>query len=301
MKEKVAAPAIGALGMPAAKRYSLSLWKDAAARFSRNRLALVGLAGVVGLTILALGADWLAPTGYATANYAEPWKFPSLRYPMGTDGLGRDVLSRVIYGARVSMAVGVGAQLIAFAAGIPLGALAGLYGGRVDYAISRLVDLMSSFPRLLFVILVMAMLGSGLTNIFIAVGISGWIQVCRLTRAQFLAHKEKDFVLAARAIGASDLRIMVSHLLPNSLGPLIVFMTLGIPEAIFTEAGLSFLGFGVNPPTPSWGQMVGESIDYLRSFWHLALFPALLIALTMLSFTLTGDGLRDALDPTMRK
>jgi oligopeptide transport system permease protein len=296
----MAAPQASALPLAAARPTPESgLWRDAVWRFRRNPLAVIGLVGVVALSLLAIFAPVLAPHHYAETNYEVAWQSPSWDYPFGTDGIGRDIFSRVIYGSRISMMVGVVAQAIALAIGLPLGIVAGYRGGVFDFAVTRVVDVMAAFPRLLFVILVMALLGSGLTNIFIAIGLTGWIGVCRLARAQVLSLKQKEFVLAGRAAGAPDRRLIMSYLLPNAIGPIITFVTLGIPEAIFTEAGLSFIGFGVNPPTASWGQMVGESVAYLRSYWHLATFPAAMIALTMLSFTLAGDGLRDALDPTM--
>jgi len=211
------------------------------------------------------------------------------------------VLSRMIYGARVSMTVGVVAECIVLAIGVPLGALAGYYGGRLDMLLMRFVDVMYAFPRLLFVIMIMSMLGRGLLNIFIAIGLTGWVRVARLTRAQMLSLKEREFCEAARAAGASNLAIMVRHLLPNALTPIIISLTFGIPEAIFTEAALSFIGVGISPPTPSWGQMVGENQQYIRSYWHLCVFPAVGIATIMLAFTFLGDGLRDALDPKLNE
>jgi ABC-type dipeptide/oligopeptide/nickel transport system permease subunit len=167
----------------------------------------------------------------------------------------------------------------------------------IDQVIMRVVDVLWSFPRLLLALLVMMALGSGLGNVLLILGITSWIPLCRLTRAEMLAHAEQEYVLSARALGATDWRIFRAHLLPNILGSLVVATTLGIPQAIFTEAGLSFLGLGINPPTPSWGQMVGQSLTYVRYYWHLALFPSVMIGVTMLGFALLGDGLRDALDP----
>jgi oligopeptide transport system permease protein len=218
----------------------------------------------------------------------------------GTDQLGRDVLSRMIYGARVSMLVGLGAQIIIVLIGVPMGAIAGYLGGRVDLVLTRIIDVMYAFPRLLFVILVMSMLGAGLMNIFIALGLTGWVGIARQTRAQVLSIKEKEFVEGARALGAGFLRVMTRHVMPSALTPIVVSITFGIPEAIFTEAALSFIGVGINPPTPSWGQMVGENQQFLRSYWHLCVFPSIAIAVTMLSFTFFGDGVRDALDPKLK-
>jgi ABC-type dipeptide/oligopeptide/nickel transport system permease subunit len=225
---------------------------------------------------------------------------PSREYPLGTDQLGRDLLSRMIYGARVSMLVGLGAQVIVVLIGVPIGALSGYVGGRTDMFLTRFIDVMYAFPRLLFVILLMSMLGAGLVNIFIAIGLTGWVGIARQTRAQVLAIKEKEFVDGARALGAGFRRLLVRHILPNALTPIVVAVTFGIPEAIFTEAALSFIGVGINPPTPSWGQMVGEGQQYIRSYWHLCVFPSIAIAVTMLSFTFFGDGVRDALDPKLK-
>jgi ABC-type dipeptide/oligopeptide/nickel transport system permease subunit len=211
------------------------------------------------------------------------------------------MFSRLIYGARVSMLVGVGAQLIVLAIGVPLGAIAGFYGGKIDLYLMRIVDVMYAFPTLLFVILIMSALGPGMVNIFIALGLTGWVTLCRLTRGQLLSLREKEYVLAAHAVGAKSGRIITKHLLPNALTPIIIAVTFGIPQAIFTEAALSFIGVGISPPTPSWGQMVGEYQTYLRSYWYLATFPSIAIGLTMLAFSFLGDGLRDALDPRMKR
>src|SRR3989442_1718276 len=189
---------------------------------------------------------------------------------------------------------------LAMAGGAVIGALSGYVGGRTDLFLTRFIDVMYAFPRLLFVILVMSMLGAGLTNIFIAIGLTGWVGIARQTRAQVLAIKQKEYVEGARALGSRAGRLLFRHVLPNALTPIVVAVTFGIPEAIFTEAALSFIGVGINPPTPSWGQMVGEGQQYIRSYWHLCVFPSIAIAITMLSFTFFGDGVRDALDPKLK-
>ncbi|HXH13040.1 MAG TPA: ABC transporter permease [Alphaproteobacteria bacterium] len=278
----------------------VSLWADAWRRLLRNRLAIFGGIVILGLGFLAVFADVLAPSHYTKANFLHAYEFPNRQFPLGTDPLGRDMLSRIIYGARVSMLVGFVAQFIVVSIGVPVGAVAGYYGGKVDLLIMRFVDVMYAFPRLLFVILLMSMLGAGLLNIFIAIGLTGWVNIARLTRAQILSLKEREFAEGARAAGAGGVRVLWNHLLPNALSPIIVAVTFGIPEAIFTEAALSFIGVGINPPTPSWGQMVGEYQQYILSYWHLCVFPSVAIALTMLSFTFLGDGVRDALDPKLR-
>jgi oligopeptide transport system permease protein len=279
----------------------VSLWRDAWRRLQRNRLAVLGSLVILVLGCVALLADVIAPYHYTKAHFLHAYEFPSRDFPLGTDPLGRDMLSRIIYGARISMLVGVVAQCIVVSVGVPVGAVSAYYGGKVDLAIMRFVDVMYAFPRLLFVILIMSMLGAGLFNIFIAIGLTGWVNVARLTRAQILSLKEKEFAEGAVAAGASGPWVLGRHLLPNALSPIIVAVTFGIPEAIFTEAALSFIGVGINPPTPSWGQMVGEYQQYILSYWHLCVFPSVAIALTMLSFTFLGDGVRDALDPKLRE
>ena len=252
------------------------------------------------LCVVAVFADLLAPLPYTKTDFGRLNELPSRDFPLGTDALGRDLLSRMIYGARVSMLVGLGAQLIVVAIGVPIGALSGYLGGRVDVLLTRFIDVMYAFPRLLFVILVMSMLGAGLVNIFIAIGLTGWVGIARQTRAQVLALKGTEFVDAARALGGGSARILTRHVLPNALTPIVVAVSFGIPEAIFTEAALSFIGVGINPPTPTWGQMVGEGQQYIRSNRHLCVFPSIAIAVTMLAFTFFGDGVRDALDPKLK-
>jgi oligopeptide transport system permease protein len=276
------------------------LTRDALRRLSRNRLALAGAAVVALLGLLAVFADVLAPYPYTKTNFDRIAEGPSTYHPLGTDQVGRDLFSRLIYGARISMLVGLGAQVIIVLIGVPIGAVSGHFGGRIDVLITRFIDVMYAFPRLLFVILVMSMLGAGLANIFIAIGLTGWVGIARQTRAQVLLLKQRDFVEAARALGVGGGRGLLRHVLPNALTPIVVVITLGIPEAIFTEAALSFIGVGINPPTPSWGQMVGEGQQYLRSAWHLCVFPSIAIAVTMLAFTFLGDGVRDALDPRLQ-
>src|SRR5258705_12105082 len=295
----VRAPTPVALGSGGAARSS-GLWSDAYRRLIRNRLAMAGGVIIVLLCLIAIFADVLAPLPYTKTNFGRLNELPSRTYPLGTDALGRDLLSRMIYGARVSMLVGLGAQIIIVAIGVPIGALSGYLGGRVDVFLTRIIDVMYAFPRLLFVILIMSMLGAGLMNIFIAIGLTGWVGIARQTRAQVLSIKEKEFVEGARAMGAGFWRVMSRHVLPSALTPIVVSITFGIPEAIFYEAALSFIGGGINPPTPSCGQMVGDNQQFLRSYWHLCVFPAIAIAVTMLSFTFFGDGVRDALDPKMK-
>jgi ABC-type dipeptide/oligopeptide/nickel transport system permease subunit len=211
------------------------------------------------------------------------------------------MLSRVIYGGRASISIGVLVQLAALAVGVPLGAWGGYYGGKADLIVTRLVDFIMAFPSLLLALLLLVTLGPGYNNVLFAMAVVAWPLVCRLVRGQFLSLRESEYVLAARAIGATDRQIIFRHILPNSLSPIIVAVTLGIPATIFREAGLSFLGIGIVPPTPSWGQMVGEYYLSIQAYWHLPVFPALVLGFAILSFTLVGDGLQDALSPKDRR
>jgi ABC-type dipeptide/oligopeptide/nickel transport system permease subunit len=278
-----------------------TFWSDAISRFVRNKLAGLGFFGVVVLILVAIFAPWIAKEPYDVAHFEDAWQFPSREHWMGTDNIGRDLFGRVVYGARVSLLVGFGSQLITVLVGIPLGMLAGMRGPLVDALIMRTADVLWAFPRLLFALLMMAAIGAGISNVVIVLAITGWIPAFRLGRGMTRAHRERDYVLAARAIGVPDIRLMLRHLLPNIMPELIVAIMLGIPEAIFTESGLSFLGIGIKPPTPSWGQMVGYGVANIQYYWHLAFFPALMVGITMFSFTLFGDGLRDALDPYMTR
>ena len=266
-------------------------------RFLRQRLAVIGLVVTTLLVLAALLAPLLAPADPNLSVLMSANQFPGGEHLMGTDAIGRDVLSRVIYGLRTSFTVAFSAVLVACLIGIPLGLIAGLRGGLADFLILRLVEVMTAFPGILFAIFLVSVTGGGIRNVILVIGITSWVVICRLVRAQLLTLREQDFVLAARSLGAPEQRIAVRHLLPNSLAPLTVAITLAIPTAIFTEAGLSFIGIGINDPTPSLGKMVAESAPYISVYWYLGLFPTLVIALAMLGFTFIGDGLRDALDP----
>lgn len=255
---------------------------------------------VLAMVLIALLADVLSPYDPIKQNYNAILEAPSLRHLVGTDALGRDALSRLVHGARTSMTVGIFTQLIVLAIGLPLGALAGYGGGRTDNLLMRFTDIVYAFPELLMVILLQTIFGGSIYMLFLAIGLVAWTNVARLTRGQILSLKEREFVLAARAMGATGAVIIWRHLLPNSLGPIIVTVTFGVPRAIFLEAALSYIGIGVKPPTPSWGTMVQDGYGAIFSFPHLVAFPALAIALVMLAFTFLGDGLRDALDPRGR-
>jgi oligopeptide transport system permease protein len=306
----VAAEGPAALTSEPQLRRDSNLWTDAARRFRKNKLAVGALLVMILLILTAILADVIAPASYEYSDLTEANQFPfqSVKHPLGTDNVGRDFLSRLIYGARVSLIVGFSVQTIALVFGLSFGLLAGTFGGWVDYVVMRWVEVLTAIPIWLFALFLISIwraseadAGSGLLKVIVAIGLIGWVDICRLTRAQLLSLRRKDFVLAAEAIGATKRHIAVHHLLPNAMAPLIVAVTLGIPAAIFTEAGLSFLGFGINDPLPSWGKMVADSSSYIRVYWHLGLFPTLLIAVTMLSFSFVGDGLRDALDPYLNK
>jgi oligopeptide transport system permease protein len=289
-------------------RQHATLWRDAMRRFKRNKLALGALVVMLLLVGTAIFADVIAPYRYDYSVLSQANKFPSWQHPAGTDSVGRDFLSRLIFGTRVSLTVGLSVQAIALLIGLTLGTLAGSFGGWVDYAVMRFVEVFTAIPVWLFALFVVSVLrglqlgaSNGLADVILAIGLISWIDICRLTRAQLLTIREKEFVLAAHALGAGRLQIAMRHMLPNALAPLIVAVTLGVPTAIFTEAGLSFLGFGINDPLPSWGKMVADSLGYVRVYWYLGLLPTLVLALTMLSFSFVGDGLRDALDPQLGK
>ena len=283
----------------------VSLWQDAWRRLLRNRMALAGLLFVGLLLFCFVTADFLPPYSYRTADYDNTRGRPDSEHLFGTDKLGRDIFTRVWWGTRISLTVAVVGTLTSLIIGITYGSIAGYLGGQVDNLMMRFVDVMYGFPTLLFIILIMVVLPSetaiqGMINIFIAIGVVGWMGMSRLIRGQFLSLREKEFVLAAQMVGAGPARIISRHLLPNSLGPAVVTLTLGIPGLILTESTLSFIGLGVPPPIPSWGQMVSEGYEGIRASPHMTIFPGLAITLTMLAFNFLGDGLRDALDPTMR-
>jgi oligopeptide transport system permease protein len=292
------------IAQPGAQQIQLqqrTLWQDAVRRFFRNRLAVFGLAIVVFFLLLAVLADLIAPYPYDEIHLDKTLRFPfqDPNYWLGTDEIGRDYLSRLIYGARTSMTVGLAVQVIAFGIGVPLGSIAGLRGGVADFVTMRVVDVMTAFPGLLLAIMLVAVWGGGMWKVIAILGFTSWVGVTRITRAQMLSLREKEYIEAARGVGAREGRIIYRHMLPNALTPLLVALSFGIPGAIFGEAGLSFLGIGINDPIASWGKMVGAGVDLVRVYWHLALFPTLLIALTMLGFSFVGDGLRDALDPKL--
>jgi len=269
--------------------------------FRRNKLALIGGIVVVVLVVLAVLAHWIAPWDPNRPDVRQILDAPSKAHPLGTDQLGRDVLSRMLYGARVSLAVGFVSVGIATLIGIALGAAAGYHGGTVDALVMRLVDLMLVFPRFFLLLAVLAFLKPSIWTIMAVIGLTGWMSVARLVRAEFLSLKEREFVLWSQSIGASSFRTIWRHILPNSIGPVLVAMTLGIPAAILTESGLSFLGLGVQPPHATWGNILNEGKDAIEIGWWLSAYPGLAILVTVLSYNLLGEGIRDALDPRLRQ
>lgn len=275
--------------------------QDAWRRLKKNKLAMLGLYTIIAIIVIAVIGPWLSPLSYSDQNLNETNRPPSSDHWFGTDNLGRDLFIRVLYGARISLSIGIVASLINLTIGVAYGGIAGYLGGRIDRIMMNIVDVLYGIPVLLYVILLMVILTPGLTNIFIALGISYWLGMARIVRGQILSLKEQEYILAARTIGAGKWRILFNHLLPNSLGPIIITMTLAIPEAIFTEAFLSFIGLGVAAPMASWGVLASEGVASLRSYPFQLFFPAIAISITMLAFNFLGDGLRDALDPRVRR
>jgi peptide/nickel transport system permease protein len=261
---------------------------------------MTGLVMVGGLFVISLLAPWLAPYDPGFIDLQSVLMPPSGEHLLGTDPLGRDVLSRIIYGSRVSLKVGFVAVGLATLVGLIIGSLAGFYGGWVDQVLMRLVDLMLCFPSFFLILAVIALLEPSIWNIMAVIGLTGWMGVARLVRAEFLSLREREFVVAARALGASDLRLILRHMLPNALAPVMVSATLGVAGAILTESALSFLGLGVQPPTPSWGNILTAGKDNIEIAWWLSFFPGLAILLTVMSYNLLGEGIREAIDPRLR-
>jgi len=304
------------------KRPEVNLWKDAFRRLLKNKMAVLG--GIIILVLLALAifAPYIAPYHYAEGNLLENYAKPGAKYLLGADFMGRDLLSRIIYGTRISLSVGLVGAITAFIIGVLYGVISGYYSGKVDDIMMRIVDIMYGFPTLLLIILMMVFFKSsfavttpgtfaatlsdidrafgGLFFIFIGIGITAWLNMARIARGMALSLREKEFVEAAKATGNSNLQIILKHVVPNLIGPCIVRVTLDIPRYVTFEAFLSFIGLGVNPPTPSWGMMISEGYKAIRSYPHLALYPGLALAITMMAFNFLGDGLRDALDPRMK-
>jgi oligopeptide transport system permease protein len=304
------------------ERPEVNLWKDAFRRLLKNKMAVLGGIIILVLLTLAVFAPYIAPYHYAEGSLKDNFASPGSKFLLGADFMGRDLLSRIIYGTRISLSVGIVGALTAFIIGVFYGVVSGYYGGKVDDIMMRFVDIMYGFPTLLLIILLMVLFRStfaittpgtfagtlsaidkafgGLFFIFIGIGVTAWLGMARIARGMALSLREKEFVEAARATGNGNLRIILKHVLPNLIGPCIVTVTLAIPGYITFEAFLSFIGLGVNPPTPSWGMMISEGYKAIRSYPHLAIYPGLALAITMMAFNFLGDGLRDALDPRMK-
>ncbi len=270
-------------------------------RLKRNRLALLGFAILLVIFLLAVFADFAAPYGFSKQNLRARFQSPSMQHFFGTDEFGRDIFSRIVFGARISLQVGFLAVFTAMIAGGLLGAFSGYRGGRFDNIVMRFMDVVLSIPTMLLAIAIAAALGPGLFNLMIAVGLSTLPRFARIVRASVLSIKEQEFVEAARAMGASDWRIIVRHILPNCTAPIIVEATLGVAHAILSAASLSFIGLGIQPPYPEWGAMLSSARGYLRDYAYMSIFPGLAIMITILSLNFIGDGLRDAMDPKLKR
>jgi peptide/nickel transport system permease protein len=267
----------------------------------QHPLAAVGVVLTIGLSLLAMFGPWIAPQDPATIDLAARLRAPSSQHLLGNDELGRDILSRVIYGARISMLVGVSVVTTSLLIGLIIGAIAGYYGGLIDRFMTVIImNAFMALPGILLAIALVAVLGPGIGNLIIALSISGWVGYARLVRAQVLATKEREYVEAARALGASDLRIVVHHILPNIMQPVIVQAAIGMAGAVLAEGTMSFLGLGVPPPTASWGSMLFDARAHLFDAPHMVIFPAIAVMLAVLSFNFIGDGLRDYMDPRAR-
>lgn len=282
-------------------RPSQTYWQDAWQRLKRDKLAMFGLFLIVCIFLMAIFGPLLSPYAYDEQDFLISNEFPSWAHPFGTDMFGRDMFVRVMYGARISLAVGLMASLINLTIGVIYGSISGFVGGRTDDVMMRIVDTIRSVPTMIYVILLMVVVGPGLKSIFITLGINYWTNMARIVRAEIMRVKNEEFVLAARVIGASPARMLLRHLIPNAMGPILVTLTFCIPQAIFAEAFLSFVGLGVSAPMASWGVLSSDAMNALMVYPYQLFFPAMAISLTILAFNFFGDGLRDALDPRLRK
>lgn len=285
---------------PEVSHTSRSPWKMMLNRFKKNKRAKIGLWMVAIFVIVAIFARWIAPYDPIEQNMQVMLETPSLSHPFGTDEFGRDIFSRIIYGAQISLMIGIVGVLISVLFGVALGTLSGFFGGFVDSLIMRIMDIFMAFPSFLLALAIVSVLGPGMINVMIAIGIFSVPTFARVSRSAVIAIKNKEFIEAARAMGATNARIIFKHLIPNSIAPIIVLSTLRIATAILTAAGLSFLGMGAQPPTPEWGAMLSTGREYLRAAPHVSTIPGLAIMFMVLSFNMLGDGLRDALDPKMK-
>ena len=275
-------------------------YKDSFARLRKNRFVMFCLVVILLLVLVAIFAPLISPYDPSFQDNAAILAQPSAKHLLGTDEYGRDILSRVIYGARVSLSIGIAAQVVASIIGITLGTIAGYFGGFVDTLISRIMEIFAAFPDLLFAMAIMSFMGKGVINLFIALGLLTWVRTARLIRGSIIQLKEKEYVEACKASGGSSFRVSVRHLLPNCLSTVVILVTLGIPNAIMYEASLSFLGLGIVPPTPSWGNMISAAQSYITFRPLYSVIPGIAIMITVVAFNIFGDGLRDALDPKLK-
>lgn len=276
-------------------------WWDVWGRLRRNKVAMVSIALLLLIILAAIFSELITPYGYMERDLTNTFAFPSLEHVFGTDNLGRDIFSRVLVGGRISLLVAFGSVLLSAAAGSLLGAAAGYYGGRVEFGIMKLTDIMMAIPAFLLAVTVSAAMGTGLMNTVVAVGLTNIPRFVRLMRAETLSVKGNEFILASRASGGSDLYIILKHIFPNALSSTIVNVTLGVGTAILQISGLSFVGLGVRPPTPEWGSMLASGRTYMQDFWPMVTFPGIAIVVTLMLFNLAGDGLRDAMDPRLKR
>lgn len=274
--------------------------KEIIHRFLKDKAAVISLIFILLLVICALFPEQIAPYAYDKQDYSTTFLTPSLEHPFGTDNYGRDILSRVIYGTRISLGIGLLAVAISCVIGIIIGAIAGFYGSVTDNILMRLVDIMLAIPSILLMMAIVTALGNGELNLTIAIAISSVPGYARIVRASVMTEKEKEYIEAARSVGTSDLKIIMRHILPNCMAPIIVQATMSIATAILSIASLSFVGLGISPPTPEWGSMLNDAQGFMRDHWHTVTFPGLMIMLTVFAFNLLGDGLRDALDPKLK-
>lgn len=278
-----------------------SLWGDALRRLAKNKLAILGLAVLIAATVIALITPLIAPYSYETQDLEYGAQAPSAEHWLGTDRLGRDLLSRLMYGGRISLMVGFVATAVSLLVGVLYGATAGYFGGRLDSFMMRVVDIMYAMPFTIFVIILMVFFGKNIILLFLAIGAVEWLTMARIVRGQVRSLKEKEFIEAAVAMGLRSRRIVTRHLIPNALGPIIVYATLTIPNVMLLEAFLSFLGLGVQPPMSSWGLLIRDGQEQMEEFPWLLIFPSIALSLTLFSLNFLGDGLRDALDPRASK
>ena len=281
-------------------RPSVSYWKDAWRRFRKDKLAMFGLVMIIIVSLFAIFGPMFCPYEYDEADFLSIAQWPSKVHWFGTDALGRDLYVRVLYGARISLSIGVVAALVNMVIGVLYGGIAGYFGGKVDNILMRLMDILMAIPGMLLAISLAAVLKPGLMNLVIAIAIADVPGYARVVRASVLTIKDQEYIEAATCIGASDRRIILRHIIPNCMAPIIVQATLGVAGAILSAASLSFLGLGIQPPTPEWGSMLSSARQFIRQYWHMTTFPGLAIMITIFALNVLGDGLRDALDPRMK-